>query len=205
MRIKTPIFLFAMAFLIASKKAPTETSCIDSRMYDNMQDSLPPLHSINDADIMEVKSSFEEQTITVTLNDHHVYVYKRPDWDYEDYLPATSNKVKVAIKGIKMTFTKCEKPPNFPGGDSAWDSYMNEFLKTHEKEIKKAGSGEVSLQFIVHIHGQLTDISIASNTGSSKLSDLATEAIKNSGPWNCGKQNGRDIIAYAKTIIKFPK
>jgi len=127
---------------------------------------------------MEVIASFENQTITVKLKNGTNYLYPHLLWDYEDHDPGTCQRVKDAIKHNSATFTKVENPPVFPGGVEAWEKYINEFCAQHKKEIKKIGSAEIYLQFIVHLHGQVTEVEIISNDGTSNHTELAIEAMK---------------------------
>jgi hypothetical protein len=197
------IFIILPFVILISAKSNSEKETYGVTLTKTLQDSLPLLHTLKDNDIADVQSSFENQTITIILKDKTVYIYSRPEWDYENYYPSTVDKIKKAIVGITMTFTKCETPPAFPGGDESWKNYIIGFVANHKKAVSKAGSGEVTLHFIVHIHGQITDISTMTNSGNSKLAELATEAIKNSPAWICGKQNGRDVIASGTKTITF--
>jgi hypothetical protein len=203
-RMPVKMFLvFISAVIFLSVKIKPKNSDVSFIIKKSFQDSLPPLHTIKESDITSIESSFENQTITVTFKDRKVFIYDRSDWDYENYYPSTIEKIKKAITDITMTFTKCETPPAFAGGDESWNSYIRNFATNHAKEVRKAGSGNVELRFIVHIHGQITDINVESNTGNSKLSELAKEALKNSPAWICAKQNGHDVIAYGTKIVTF--
>jgi len=166
------------------------------------QDTLPPLHTIKEKDIKLISPSFEDQTITVILENEAIYIYHRLDWDYEDYYPSTSKKIKEAIKNIKMTFTKVEHDAEFPGGQEAWDKCIHEFCAKHAGQIGSDGPAEITVQFIVHMKGQLTDISVIANRGGSSLADMAVQAIKESPPWKPAIQNGRNVIAYKAQVVK---
>src|SRR5579871_5131638 len=198
MKIATVVLIFAISFAASSFKKNNITTNI---CLSGSQDSLPALHTISDKDIASVTSSFEDRTITVTLKNNTVYTYNHSQWDYEDYYSSISPRIKDATRHNAMTFTKCQIPPSFPGGEDAWNKYMSSFADKHHSEISDAGGGEIKMQFIVHLHGQITDI--AKVSGDATFEALTKQALKESPAWICGKQNGHDVVAYATQVIKF--
>src|SRR5579864_1946443 len=56
------------------------------------QDTLPPLHSLKEEEIVSLTPSFEDQTLKVVLRNGNTYIYKHKDWDYEDYYPSVRDR-----------------------------------------------------------------------------------------------------------------
>jgi len=165
------------------------------------QDSLPALHTLHDDDIASVASSFEEHALTVTMKNGVVYRYLWKDWDTEDANSDTAERIKKAIHSLSMTFTKAEHMPEFPGGDDAWQKYMIAFCEAHKKDIRKAGSGQIMVQFVVHLKGQLTDILTIGHTENAKQAALAIQAVRESQPWTPALQRGHQVVCYGKTMV----
>jgi hypothetical protein len=167
------------------------------------KDSPPPLHTIVGKDILTVTASFPDGAIVVTLKNGNVYTYHMNDWDCEDYYQSTDPSIDQAISSVKRTFTKAEQMPEFPGGNDAWEKYLGEYCVQHQDEIERYGPAELMVSFIVHAHGQLTNIQLITGKPNSKLSDLAIDCIKNSPAWIPAVQNGHIVICYQRQLIKF--
>jgi len=161
------------------------------------QDSLPALHTLRDQDIASVTSRYEDQTLTVTMKNDTVYLYHHIDWDLEDTDPATPERIKAATKDLgHITFTRTEHMPEFPGGDEAWQKYMDTFCKAHKDDIGDAGAAVVTVQFVVHLKGQLTGIHDVSGAQNSQQAALAIKAIRESPLWIPATQNGHLVVCY---------
>jgi Gram-negative bacterial TonB protein C-terminal len=167
------------------------------------QDSLPPLHTLKERDIKRVITSFGNATITVTMKNGTVYFYEQEDWDNEDAYPSLCLQLKAAINSVTKTFTKCEHPPVFPGGQEAWDKYMREFCGKISDVIKSKGAVEMRVQFVVHVKGQISDINVLYKSNGSDLERYAVQAIRESGPWTSATQNGHKVAAYCMQTVKF--
>jgi len=167
-----------------------------------LQDTLPSLHTLHENDITSITSSFEAHSITVTMKNGAVYLYNWKDWDTEDTNPNTPDKIKKAIHDITITFTKTERMPEFIGGDEAWQKYIMDFCTVHQKEIYKNGPAEVTVQFIVHLKGQVTDIEIIAGPENAKMRALAIQAIREAPLWTPAWQNGRQVVCYHKVKVR---
>ena len=171
----------------------------------NPQDSLPPLHTLKEKDIAAVIPSFERHTITVALKNHVSYVYEEKDWDFEDRNPETCKKVLDAIKENEMTWTKVEQLPTFPGGEAAWNKYLLDFCSQHAKLIKKKGPADVTVQFVIHLKGQVVELHVLSDADhpvNPELAALAMQAIKDGPAWIPAFQNGRYVVYRHSQIVK---
>jgi len=171
-----------------------------------IQDSLPPLHTIPDSMILNIYTSraagFENRTITVKLKNDSSYTYNHEDWDYEDYYPSTAMSIKDSIHSIKITFTRAEHMPEYPGGEQAWAKYLNEFCLQHKDEIEKHGDIKLTVRFIVHLHGQVTDIECLNGGSQSSLAPLAIACIQNASGWLPAIQNGHKVPCYKTQEVK---
>lgn len=163
------------------------------------QDSLPALHTLHDEDIASVASRYEDQTLTVTMKNGTVYLYHHIDWDLEDTNPATPERIRAAAKDLgHIIFTKAEHMPEFPGGDEAWQKYIKAFCTTHKDDIGDAGDAVVTVQFTVHLKGQVTDIHLAVGSApvNSQQKVLAIKAIQEGPSWTPATQNGHLVVCY---------
>jgi hypothetical protein len=167
-----------------------------------MQDSLPPLHSFKRNDIAEVEASRYDRTITVTLKNGSRYMYPPAAWDFEDYNPATDIKIIDAIRSIRITFTKAEVMPAYPGGAGAWEKYVQGFCRQHAGEIASSGAETLTIQFVVHMRGQKCEFEISSGNPHSSLAGLAIQCIQESGDWIPATQNGHLVACYARQEVK---
>jgi len=160
------------------------------------------LHTIREKDIDSITTSFENHTITIKLKSGITYTYLHADWDMEEYDPSLNQQLQAAIKEVKITFTKVEHPPEFPGGEKGWDKYIAGFCRQHNKEINEKGPADITIQFIVHMKGQITDVSVLLNRDRSDLEALAQQAILDGPPWIPAKQNGYTVVSYARHLVK---
>lgn len=165
------------------------------------QDALPPLHTLRSRDIKQVTPRSNENEINVTLASGVVYVYDLEDWDLEEEYRSTDSRVKDAIAQMQRTFTKCEQPPAFPGGQEAWSKFVADFCEKHSKTIRKEGASQITIQVIVHGKGQLRDVHIVSNPSQSTLERDLLQAIRDSAPWVPGIQNGHKVMAYSTQVV----
>ena len=166
------------------------------------QDSPPLLHKLKGRDIASLMPSDNEQTLTVVLKNGNYYTYATKDYDFEDHYPSVDKKVAAAVRGLERRFTQTEQPSVFPGGEEAWDKYIQAFCLRHKREIKDNGAAEITVQFVVHLKGQVVDINILSNPDHSALTGLAIQAINDGPAWVPAVQNGRAVVSYCRQIVK---
>jgi len=167
-----------------------------------LQDSLPPLHTIKERDIDSLGTSFEDHILTVKLKNGITYTYQHEDWDMEAYDASLNKKLREALNHLIITFTRVEHAPEFPGGDEAWDKYIKEFCIQHKDAIEEYGAGEITLQFIVHMKGQITDMRVVSTKGRAGLIAIAEQAIQDGPAWVTATQNGHKVVSYKMQVVK---
>lgn len=116
----------------------------------------------------------------------------------------TKNMIGVDTSGDdNRIFTKVEIEPAFPGGETAWNSYVGNTLMNHMNELKEDNqSGTCELQFIVHKDGRLSDIQAITMKGSV-FAKVCIDLLKNSPNWVPGIQNGNNVTAYRRQKITF--
>lgn len=101
-------------------------------------------------------------------------------------------------------FTQTEVSPSFTGGDEAWRKYLRENLKaaTPVEEGWNAGIYVITVKFIVHANGTVSDVTTENYPGS-KTALHCIDVIKKAPKWQPALQNGRKVDAYKKQPITF--
>jgi periplasmic protein TonB len=98
-------------------------------------------------------------------------------------------------------FTKVEMESYFPGGVSAWYSYLNSNLKYPSKAFRTRIQGTVILRFIIEMDGNISNITVVS--GDAMLADAAIAVIRESPPWHAAIQNGKLVRSLKQQSITF--
>ncbi len=113
----------------------------------------------------------------------------------EKYNPAT-NDDKI--------FTKIENEPKFPGGNSAWRSYLQKNLNPSipVDSGAPAGTYRVIIKFIVNKDGSISDAKPETKHGYG-MEKAALELITNGPKWKPAVQNNHIVTAYKKQPITF--
>lgn len=101
-------------------------------------------------------------------------------------------------------FTKMEVEPAFPGGASAWYSFLTKNLDANAPVRNKAPKGQytVWVRMKISSDGRLSDFEAISKHGFG-MEEAAISALKNSPYWNPGYQNGKAINAIKNQPITF--
>jgi periplasmic protein TonB len=81
------------------------------------------------------------------------------------------------------------KESEFPGGNSAWISYLAHNLKYPERALNKDIQGEVLICFLVDKEGNVKDLFIGKSVEYS-LDQESIKLIRNSGQWIPGQKDG---------------
>lgn len=196
------IIIFGISIVcLAATRHPDTRPLQPVRCYRSLNDSTPPLHTIKTEEIDSLIPTFEGQILIVKLKSGVRYRYEHPDWDFEDVHFTLDNKIKEEIGHMQMTFTKVEHPPEFPGGEDSLAKYLAAFCQQHKKELKGKLPAELTLQFIVHMHGEVRYVQIIRSSGGSKVNELAIKAINDGPDWIPATQNGYTVLSYRKQTI----
>jgi len=111
----------------------------------------------------------------------------------DDYKSASSG-VGAAITEDKTVYTTgtIEVMPAFPGGEAAWQKFLQKHLRYPPQAIDAGISGKVFISFIVETDGHLTDITLVRGVGYG-LDDEAIRVLNIAPKWTPGIQNGHKV------------
>ena len=99
------------------------------------------------------------------------------------------------------TFRKVEIDAQYPGGLEAWRAFLFRRLVYPQEAADERLQGTVYVQFIVDKEGNVSDVNAIS--GPQELYAAAVSAIKKSGKWEPGIQNGQKVKSYKTQPITF--
>jgi hypothetical protein len=97
-----------------------------------------------------------------------------------------------------------QNPPSFPGGESAWQSFVASNLDTNllVKSGAPAGTYAVNATFIVGMDSVVTDIGCENDPGYGMCQE-AMRLIRKSGKWKRASHNGRIVNSFKRQPIVF--
>ncbi|MGH2564363.1 MAG: hypothetical protein ACRDE5_07615 [Ginsengibacter sp.] len=97
-------------------------------------------------------------------------------------------------------FTKVEIEASFPGGDGAWQKYIDEKMAEHSDDLDK---GETcTIAFIVNKDGSVREPKAVNGNGSA-LAKVVANALMKGPKWMPAQQNGRYVTAYKILHVKY--
>ena len=104
-------------------------------------------------------------------------------------------------------FTKVEVESSYPGGDKAWQMFLNKNFRFPQEAIdkvrgRKPKQWDVVIQFIVTKEGKVKDVKALTNFGNG-LEEEAIRIIKKSGDWIPARQNGVPVNSYKRQPVIF--
>jgi len=116
----------------------------------------------------------------------------------------TFDTVKKRTSDEDPIFTKTENEPRFPGGQPAWERYLQKNLNANLpiEEGWKPGQYKITVSFIVRKDGTIADIKTNDYPGS-KTSENCIDLIRKGPKWEPAVQNGNIVNAYRKQPIIF--
>lgn len=91
----------------------------------------------------------------------------------------------------------------YPGGPTAWMSFLNRTFRYPQEAQKNFIQGTVVLQFIVDDQGKVSNIEAVSGPDSGGLKEEAIRVIKRSGRWNPAIWNGYKVTSYKRQPLTF--
>jgi TonB-dependent SusC/RagA subfamily outer membrane receptor len=124
-----------------------------------------------------------------------------------------SNTVKGEIREVRIqarsedanrTFTKTEVEPAFPGGASAWYSFLTKNLDASAPARNNAPEGQytVWVRMKISSDGRLSDFHPITKNGFG-MEEAAVRALENSPYWNPAYQNGKAVNSIKNQAITF--
>ena len=102
-----------------------------------------------------------------------------------------------------VDFTLVEKPPQYPGGYSAFYKFIGDNLKYPETAIENKVEGSVMASFIIEKDGTLTNIKIDKKKLGSGTDEEAIRVLKLAKKWEPGISNGKAVRVKYQIPIKF--
>lgn len=132
-------------------------------------------------------------------------------WDFwydgnKSLLPEETDEqtpdVEVKKEVEDEVFTTVEQTPDFPGGQSAMNSYFSNNLQYPEKAAKKGIQGRVIVTFIVEKDGSISNAEV-NRSVDTDLDNEALRVVRNMPKWTPGKQNGAEVRVKMSTPIEF--
>lgn len=103
-----------------------------------------------------------------------------------------------------ILFTKVEIAPEFPGGEKAWRSYLQENLNASTPIDNGAPEGAYTteIEFIVDLQGNVSNIKAISKHGFG-MEEEVIRIIKNGPKWIPANQNGHQVKAVKNQNVTF--
>lgn len=145
---------------------------------------------------------YHEDTLTISATGHYKKGFKIGVWKgyteenklrYEEtYKKGKLTGLSWDDEGNEFKYDIIEDQPDPVGGIQAFYQYVGKKLK-YPKDARRHGiQGKVFVQFVVDKDGELINVKIIKGIGSG--CDLeAKHVVKNSPPWNPGKQRGQAV------------
>ncbi|MBX9783753.1 MAG: energy transducer TonB [Chitinophagaceae bacterium] len=117
--------------------------------------------------------------------------------------------LQFQISGLDTaTFQKVEVEASFPGGEAAWNKYIQSILEQNIDKLskRKTNFGTCEVQFIVDKDGSVR-YAEALTMQKSLLAELLIKAIKNGPKWTPAYQFGKTVKAWRrqKVTLKAPE
>ena len=85
-----------------------------------------------------------------------------------------------------------EVMPQFPGGEAAWQKFLQKHLRYPLQAMDAGIGGKVYVSFIVEKDGHLSDIALVRGVGYG-LDEEAQRVLKLAPNWSPGIQNGQKV------------
>lgn len=153
------------------------------------EDEKPPVQEkLEDVKIgvQNVEGQKDEGIVAPPVNDAGKGVVSTPQRVEEDW---------------DRMFTKVEIESEYPGGQAAWQRFLNKTF-IYPAEASDAGiQGTIVVKFVVDKEGKVSDVQVVS--GPEELRAEAVRVIKKSGNWIPAIQNGHKVKSYKQQPIVF--
>ncbi len=101
------------------------------------------------------------------------------------------------------TYTKVEHEAQYPGGDTAWISFLNHHLKYPDEAVNNEIQGTIVVMFLVDQQGNVSEIRAISGPTKGGLRETAVGVVKSSGAWIPATEEGHKVRSYKKIPIVF--
>ncbi len=102
-----------------------------------------------------------------------------------------------------LTLHKVEVESQYPGGNSAWNDFLQRTMRYPEMTVRNRIQGIVRVQFIVDKDGRVSNIHAVSGPEEGGLREEAERVIRRSGKWIPAFQYGRYVKSYKSQPFVF--
>jgi periplasmic protein TonB len=110
----------------------------------------------------------------------------------DDYKSNTGGGAALTEDKTIYTTGTIEIMPQFPGGEVAWQKFLQKHLHYPPQAIDAGIGGKVFISFVVETDGHLSDITLVRGVGYG-LDDEAIRVLYIAPKWTPGIQNGRKV------------
>ena len=115
--------------------------------------------------------------------------------------PAGTDKIAKDSKGI---YNRAEIMPEYPGGQNALSSYINDHLDYSQAAVDDNTTGALKVSFVVDENGKVTDVHLMGDKKvGDGLDDEAIKVISNMPAWTPGKVKGKNVSTRLQLPITF--
>ncbi len=95
----------------------------------------------------------------------------------------------------ETTFVPIEKEASFPGGQQAWQKYIQRAIQRQLDEFSDNDYGTCTVKFQVDKNGNVSNVEAITMQGT-RLAEIAVNTIRKGPKWIPAMQNGRYVTAY---------
>lgn len=166
----------------------------------------PRNDTIPQTDVFKLKRSdiyvviVEPDSVRIRLKNQDSIMMSRPNFDS---LPAAVKKEISALNDGNFSNVQVQIESAYPGGSSAWLSYLNRTFSYPQEAQRNSIQGTVIVQFIVDEQGKVSDIEAVSGPTSGGLREEAIRVIRRSGRWEPAIWNGYRVKSYKRQPLIF--
>ncbi|MEO5683107.1 MAG: TonB family protein [Chitinophagaceae bacterium] len=158
------------------------------------------VNKLNVTDLTSIDADLHTNIETIHFKNSNVKYTPANEMNKYDALHTIADTVP-AVHQERVTFTKVEIEPEYPGGREGWTKYLLKSVQYPEAAVKKNLQGTVVVQFIVDTSGKISDVKAISGPEELKAESIRT--VKKSGIWLPARQNGLKVRAYKRQPIVF--
>ena len=115
----------------------------------------------------------------------------------------TANKDRM-VKDKEGVYNKAQVMPQFPGGQHALATYVNNHVEYPQQAIDNNTTGTVMVSFVVDEKGRVKDAHVIGNQmPKDGLDQEAIRVVNNMPAWKPGKVKGRNVKTRLELPINF--
>ena len=108
------------------------------------------------------------------------------------------------VKDKEGVYNKAQVMPQFPGGQNALATYVNNHVEYPQQAIDNNTTGTVMVSFVVDEKGKVTDAHVIGNQlAKDGLNLEAVRVVNNMPDWKPGKVKGKNVKTRLELPINF--